>query len=229
MAEDELAACKLSITQALQGVPEHAHVGLVTFGTHVHAYELGFTDCSKCYVFRGSKEYTTQQIGEQLGLNRAASGRQGGPSGGASAAQGGPVPPVRKFLMPLSESLTCLMCAYNSPFGFGHHSEYAYQGLPIRQVQLMMLCFQCYVSLQIARVQLQIGNEMATRSKAKLGSTLHRWVSRGFSLVETHIYNAFDCTLLGLHSHAVHIMGGPDQCFECRVHRLQSHTSLHYL
>ncbi|MEW5313173.1 MAG: hypothetical protein WDW38_004762 [Sanguina aurantia] len=103
MAEDELAACKLSITQALQGVPEHSHVGLVTFGTHVHAYELGFTDCSKCYVFRGSKEYSTQQIGEQLGLNRVASGQQGRPGGGGAAAQGGPVPPVRKFLMPLSE------------------------------------------------------------------------------------------------------------------------------
>ncbi len=33
----------------------YVHVGLITFGRHVHVYELGFTECSKCYVFRGSK------------------------------------------------------------------------------------------------------------------------------------------------------------------------------
>lgn len=37
-------------------------VGLVTYGTHVCVHELGFTDCNKAYVFRGSKEYTAQQV-----------------------------------------------------------------------------------------------------------------------------------------------------------------------
>lgn len=42
-------------------LPEYAYVGLVTYGTHVHVHELGFTECAKAYVFRGSKEYTAPQ------------------------------------------------------------------------------------------------------------------------------------------------------------------------
>lgn len=48
--------------QAISMLPEYVHVGLITFGTHVHVYEIGFTELSKCFVFRGSKEYTTQQV-----------------------------------------------------------------------------------------------------------------------------------------------------------------------
>jgi len=29
-----------------------AQVGLVTYGTHVHVHELGFTECAKSYVFQ---------------------------------------------------------------------------------------------------------------------------------------------------------------------------------
>ena len=61
-AEDELAAAKASVTQALQMIPDYCHVGLITYGTHVHVHELGFAECSKCFVFRGSKEYTPQQV-----------------------------------------------------------------------------------------------------------------------------------------------------------------------
>lgn len=95
VSEDELAACKTAITQALQTLPEYAYVGLVTFGTHVHVHELGFTECSKCYVFRGSKEYSSTQIAEQLGLRTAA--RQGAPGAAAAAV------PARGFLMPFGE------------------------------------------------------------------------------------------------------------------------------
>ncbi len=35
VAEDELRACCQAISQALQMLPEHTRVGLVTFGTHV--------------------------------------------------------------------------------------------------------------------------------------------------------------------------------------------------
>lgn len=38
--------------QVATTLPEYVHVGLITFGTHVHVYELGFSECSKCYVFR---------------------------------------------------------------------------------------------------------------------------------------------------------------------------------
>ena len=44
----------------LQLLPEQALVGLITFGTHVMVHELVSSDCARSYVFRGSKEYTTQ-------------------------------------------------------------------------------------------------------------------------------------------------------------------------
>ena len=37
-------------------------VGLVTFGTHVHVHELGFSECPKAYVFRGTKDYSPAQV-----------------------------------------------------------------------------------------------------------------------------------------------------------------------
>lgn len=65
-------------------------MGLITFGTHVHVYELGFTECCKAFVFRGSKEYTSQQITEQLGIRAPA------PAGRAGPAAATPQAPVRK-------------------------------------------------------------------------------------------------------------------------------------
>ena len=50
--EEELSACRAAITKALQTLPEWAHVGLVTYGTHVHVHELGFSECAKSYVFQ---------------------------------------------------------------------------------------------------------------------------------------------------------------------------------
>jgi protein transport protein SEC23 len=105
VAEDELAAAKASVTQALQMIPDYSHVGLITYGTHVHVHELGFAECSKCYVFRGGKEYTSQQVVEQLGLRAAAPGGRGGPGGapgGPGGAPGGPAP-ARQFILPLSD------------------------------------------------------------------------------------------------------------------------------
>jgi protein transport protein SEC23 len=95
VAEDELQACKQAVMQALQMIPEYVHVGLVTFGTHVHVHELGFTECSKSYVFRGSKEYSTTQVIDQLGLGRTAQ------RPGAQAAA--PAAPAKRFIMPLGE------------------------------------------------------------------------------------------------------------------------------
>lgn len=50
------------VVQVLQMIPESSHVGLVTFGTHVHVHELGYAECSKAFVFRGSKEYNSSQV-----------------------------------------------------------------------------------------------------------------------------------------------------------------------
>ena len=52
VAEDELSACRAALTKALQTLPEYTQVGLITFGTHVHVHELGFSECSKSYVFQ---------------------------------------------------------------------------------------------------------------------------------------------------------------------------------
>eukprot|EP00878_Enallax_costatus_P011529 GHUV01012035.1.p1 GENE.GHUV01012035.1~~GHUV01012035.1.p1 ORF type:complete len:713 (+),score=230.46 GHUV01012035.1:401-2539(+) len=93
VAEDELQACKSTITQVLQMIPEESHVGLVTFGTHVHVHELGFSECSKCFVFRGSKEYTSAQVVDQLGMRPVAPTRPGQP----------PAPPGRQFILPLAD------------------------------------------------------------------------------------------------------------------------------
>ena len=111
LVEDELAALRQSLAQALSLLPENALVGLITYGTHVHVHELGFAECQKTYVFRGGKEFTQAQIQDQL--FQGAGGFRGnarnvnpnhhhpngdpnatGPSGGAAAS---------KFLAPLSE------------------------------------------------------------------------------------------------------------------------------
>lgn len=49
-------------------------VGLVTFGTHVHVHEIGFTECPRAYVFRGSKDYSAAQVrtGAGRGLRQDA-------------------------------------------------------------------------------------------------------------------------------------------------------------
>ena len=61
-------------------------VGLVTYGTHVQVYELGFAECSKSYVFKGSKEYTPAQVAQQLGIvGSVRSGPPGQPGGGGAA------------------------------------------------------------------------------------------------------------------------------------------------
>ena len=62
------------------GIRGCLQVGLITYGTHVHVHELGFTECAKSYVFRGSKEYTPASVAEQLGLaGRAVRGPPGVP------------------------------------------------------------------------------------------------------------------------------------------------------
>ncbi|KAI9741009.1 MAG: GTPase-activating protein S23 [Cirrosporium novae-zelandiae] len=66
--EDSLKALKDSLIMSLSLLPPHALVGLVTFGTMAQVHELGYTECAKSYVFRGSKDYTAKQVQEMLGL-----------------------------------------------------------------------------------------------------------------------------------------------------------------
>ncbi|EFN51277.1 hypothetical protein CHLNCDRAFT_141205 [Chlorella variabilis] len=106
--EDELVAAKTAVQQALTMVPEYAQVGLVTFGTHVHVHELGFSECPKAYVFRGTKDYSAGQVQEQLGLHSQAAQRRGAgpPSPLKQGGAGGAVPgsrPGNRFILPLSD------------------------------------------------------------------------------------------------------------------------------
>jgi protein transport protein SEC23 len=65
------AALKDSIIMALTLLPPHALVGLISYGTNVSVHEIGYSECSKAFIFRGSKDYTAKQISEMLGLSTA--------------------------------------------------------------------------------------------------------------------------------------------------------------
>lgn len=102
MIEEELGFAKDALSRAIELLPENALVGFISFGTQVQVHELGYTDMSKVYVFRGSKEMTKDQVLEQLGLG--VSGRRPGPAGFQKTAQGGfPNSGITRFLLPASE------------------------------------------------------------------------------------------------------------------------------
>lgn len=69
LEDDDLKALKDSLVVSLSLLPPHALVGLITFGTMAQVHELGYNECPKSYVFRGTKEYTSKQIQEMLGLS----------------------------------------------------------------------------------------------------------------------------------------------------------------
>ncbi|KAJ3125715.1 GTPase-activating protein S23 [Physocladia obscura] len=101
--EDDLKALKDSLVVSLSLLPPNAFVGLITFGTMTQVHELGYNECPKSYVFRGSKEYTSKQIQEMLGLIGA--GAQAAPK----IVPGGPMRPgmggsaAQRYLMPISQ------------------------------------------------------------------------------------------------------------------------------
>lgn len=69
----------------------------------VQLHELGCDSFAKSYVFRGTKEVTTKQLQEQLGVAGGASGRPQAPVPSAQpGAQQQPQPEVQnRFLQPL--------------------------------------------------------------------------------------------------------------------------------
>ncbi|PKU71885.1 protein transport protein SEC23-like [Dendrobium catenatum] len=103
--EEELGFVKSAMRRAIGLLPENALVGLITYGTQVHLHELGFSDLSKLYVFRGTKEITKEQILDQLGLSVAGrAGAPGFPKGGMPQANGlNPSASVNRFLLPASD------------------------------------------------------------------------------------------------------------------------------
>ncbi|GAU31083.1 hypothetical protein TSUD_322200 [Trifolium subterraneum] len=102
LIEEEINFVKSALGRAIGLLPDNALVGFLSFGTQVQVHELGFSDMSKVYVFRGSKEIPKDHILEQLGLaSSVVSGRRPINKGGVA-----PFPNsagVSRFLLPASD------------------------------------------------------------------------------------------------------------------------------
>eukprot|EP00929_Paragymnodinium_shiwhaense_P012711 TRINITY_DN1202_c0_g1_i1.p1 TRINITY_DN1202_c0_g1~~TRINITY_DN1202_c0_g1_i1.p1 ORF type:complete len:755 (+),score=154.08 TRINITY_DN1202_c0_g1_i1:95-2359(+) len=88
LIEEELDQAKDSLQQSLAMMPQNALVGFITFGAMVYVHELGANTLPRAYAFRGGKEYSSQQIAHQLGLQAQ---RQSGEDA------------KRRFLQPVAE------------------------------------------------------------------------------------------------------------------------------
>jgi protein transport protein SEC23 len=89
--EEELQELKESIQNTLQNMPTDCQIGIITFGNMCNVVELGFTEFPKMYVFKGDKDYKTNEIQEQLGLISKHDPRT------TSHSQ------TRKFILPLKD------------------------------------------------------------------------------------------------------------------------------
>ncbi len=114
--EDSLKALKDSIIMSLSLLPPHALVGLITYGTMVgprvesfekcscsmqaQVHEIGYTECAKSYVFRGSKDYSAKQVQEMLGLMAAGLRPAMQPQAGRAPP---PMGPASRFLLPVQQ------------------------------------------------------------------------------------------------------------------------------
>ncbi|GMN61533.1 hypothetical protein TIFTF001_030628 [Ficus carica] len=99
--EEEITFLKSAISQAIDLLPDHSLVGLITFGSFVHVHELGFGQIPKTYVFKGSKDVTKDQILESMGFflkkPKPTIGVVAGARDGLSADA------ISRFLLPASE------------------------------------------------------------------------------------------------------------------------------
>ncbi|KAF1809982.1 hypothetical protein P152DRAFT_144790 [Eremomyces bilateralis CBS 781.70] len=99
--EDSLKALKDSVIMSLQLLPPYALVGLITYGTMTQVHEIGYTECPKSYVFRGSKDYGAKQVQEMLGLATPGMARPNiAPQPGQIRA---PMGPAARFLLPVQQ------------------------------------------------------------------------------------------------------------------------------
>lgn len=101
-SEDELQTAKDYIIRALSLLPKDSIVGLITFGQNVHVHVIAFTDCAKCYVLRGEKLYTSEQIKNLLSLTGATA--RGGNANGVPPGANPALVGAGRFLQPVSES-----------------------------------------------------------------------------------------------------------------------------
>ncbi|KAI0240092.1 GTPase-activating protein S23 [Massospora cicadina] len=94
--DEDLVALKNSLVISLSLLPPNALIGLITFGTMTQVHELGYLDCPKSYVFRGTKDYKPQEIQAMLGITGVVRPQ---PGSAPQPQQYG----TSKFLLPLSQ------------------------------------------------------------------------------------------------------------------------------
>ncbi|KAJ4956849.1 hypothetical protein NE237_013632 [Protea cynaroides] len=100
--EEELGFAKSALKQAIGLLPDNALVGFISFGTQVQVHELGFSDLTKVYVFRGSKDISKDQVLDQLGLSASANRPAPGyPKGAQQGLINSAL--VNRFLLPASD------------------------------------------------------------------------------------------------------------------------------
>jgi len=139
---DELEALKDSIVQSFSLLPEDALVGLITFGTTLTVWELGFTELHKSFVLGGHKEYTLDQVSDYLQIRGKQPAPASAPGGGQPAA---PTGVVGRFLALLSDcelTLTTIL------------EELTPDPWPTKQDQRPMHCTGC--ALDVAQKVLEL-------------------------------------------------------------------------
>ncbi|KLJ08011.1 protein transporter SEC23 [Blastomyces silverae] len=99
--EDSLKAVKDSLVMSLSLLPPNALVGLITYGTMAQVHEIGYTECAKSYVFRGSKDYSAKQVQEMLGLLAPGLRPNVPQQPGRPSA---PMSPAARFLLPVQQA-----------------------------------------------------------------------------------------------------------------------------
>jgi len=106
ISEEELTHLKGAIQQTIMYMPENALIGLITFGKNVHVHELQFDEIPKSFVFRGSKELSSDQVSLMLGLRPTMPTIAAAPVGGRPGVGMMPQQPAavqQRFLCPVSE------------------------------------------------------------------------------------------------------------------------------
>eukprot|EP00667_Euglena_gracilis_P003320 EG_transcript_3334 len=97
--EKETEALKDALLMSLNLLPQNAQVAFITFGTTVQLHELGNSDFSKTWAFRGTKEVTPQQLVEFLSPTHEAPK----PVGNNAQPTVPNLPDPRRFICTLSD------------------------------------------------------------------------------------------------------------------------------
>ncbi|XP_065557092.1 protein transport protein Sec23A-like isoform X2 [Artemia franciscana] len=100
---DELNALKRTLLESLHSLPPNSLCGLITFGKYVYVHEINPL-VEKAYAFKGTKEYSSQDLLKLLKLDRQTAAPAPRPAYGVH----GPSVPTNKFLKPLSETLSLM-------------------------------------------------------------------------------------------------------------------------